>query len=87
MAPSCHEDILVSELEFSSVLVRVRVIPGPVLRVLVVTVIHLDADLAAHTVPVDVEHVAVGLTDGLLHQVTVAHVDLLLQPLGLPDIL
>ena len=50
-------------------------------------VIHLDADLAAHTVPVDVEHVAVGLTDGLLHQVTVAHVDLLLQPLGLPNIL
>ena len=50
-------------------------------------VIHLDADLAAHTVPVDVEHVAVGLTDGLPHQVTVAHVDLLLQPLGLPNIL
>ena len=50
-------------------------------------VIHLDADFAADTVPVDVEHVAVGLADGLLHQVTVAHVDLLLQSLGLPDIL
>ena len=51
------------------------------------TVIHLDADLAAHTVPVDVEHVAVRLADRLLHQVAVAHVDLLLQPLGLPNIL
>ena len=51
------------------------------------TVIHLDADLATHAVPVDVEHVAVGLTDRLLHQVAVADVDLLLQPLGLPNIL
>ena len=51
------------------------------------TVIHLDADLVAHTVPVDVEHVTVGLTDRLLHEVTVAHVYLLLQPLGLPNIL
>ena len=62
-------------------------IPGPVRSLLVVTVIHLDADFAADTVPVDVEHVAVGLADGLLHQVAVAHVDLLLQSLGLPDIL
>ena len=51
------------------------------------TVVHLDAHLVPHAAPVDVEHVAVGLADGLLHQVTVAHVDLLLQSLGLPDIL
>ena len=51
------------------------------------TVIHLDTDFAAHTVPVDVEHVAVGLTDRLLHKVTVADVYLLLQSLGLPNVL
>ena len=51
------------------------------------TVIHLDTDFTAHTVPVDVEHVTVGLTDRLLHEVTVAYVYLLLQPLGLPNIL
>lgn len=43
------------------------------------TVIDLDADLSIglYTGPVDVEHVGVGLSDGLLHQVPVPHVDLL----------
>ena len=60
---------------------------APVLRVRAVTVVHLDAHLVPHAAPVDVEHVAVSLTDGFLHQVSVSDVDLLLQSLGLPDIL
>ena len=42
--------------------------------------INADADLAIglDAVPVDVEHVGVGLSDGLLYQVPVPHVDLLL---------
>ena len=42
--------------------------------------VNADADLAIglKAVPVDVEHVGVGLGDGLLHQVPVSHVDLLL---------
>ena len=60
---------------------------APVLGLRAVAVIHLDADLAPPTAPVDVEHVAVSLTDGFLHQVSVSDVDLLLQSLGLPDIL
>ena len=61
--------------------------PGPLLPLLAVAVVHLDAHLAPHAAPVDVEHVAVGLTDRLLHQVTVTDVDLLLQSFRFPDIL
>ena len=48
--------------------------------VLAVALINADADLAIglDAVPVDVEHVGVGLGDGLLHQVPVPHVDFLL---------
>ena len=55
--------------------------PGKIiLGVLAVALINADADLAIglDAVPVDVEHVGVGLGDGLLHQVPVPHVDLLL---------
>ena len=42
-------------------------------------VVNLDADLSivSDGGPVDVEHVGVGLGDGLLHQIPVPHVDLL----------
>ena len=53
------------------------------------TVIDLDADLSIglYAGPVDVEHVGVGLSDRLLDQVPVLHIDLLFQSLGFPNIL
>ena len=52
---------------------------GEVPGLLGVAVVYLDADppVGAHAGSVDVEHVGVGLSDRLLHQVTVADVDLL----------
>ena len=63
--------------------------PRETLRVLVVTVVNLDADpaIGSDTGPVDVEHVGVGLSDCLLDQVPVLHIDLLFQSLGFPNIL
>ena len=53
------------------------------------TVVNLDADpaISSDTRPVDVEHVGVGLSDRLLDQVPVLHIDLLFQSLGFPNIL